>query len=53
MIYLIDNQLPPGLVRHLQSHGLQSSHVADLGLDEATDRAIWDYAAANDGANPE
>jgi hypothetical protein len=25
MNYLIDNQLPIGLVRHLQSHGLQAS----------------------------
>ena len=29
MNYLIDNQLPVGLVRHLQAHGLQASHVAD------------------------
>jgi predicted nuclease of predicted toxin-antitoxin system len=38
MNYLVDNQLPIGLVRHLQSHGLQASHVADCGLDQATDR---------------
>ena len=47
MNYLIDNQLPIGLVRHLQSHGLKASHVADCGLDRAADREIWDYAAAN------
>ena len=47
MNYLIDNQLPIGLVRHLQSHGLQASHVADCGLERATDREIWDYAATN------
>ena len=47
MTYLIDNQLPVGLVRHLRSHGLQASHVADCGLDRASDQEIWDYAAAN------
>ena len=47
MNYLIDNQLPIGLVRHLQSHGLLASHVADCGLERATDREIWDYASVN------
>lgn len=47
MIFLIDNQLPIGLSRHLQSHGLQSSHVADCGLERASDREIWDYAVGN------
>ncbi len=27
MIYLIDNQLPIGLVGHLQAHGLNVVHV--------------------------
>jgi predicted nuclease of predicted toxin-antitoxin system len=47
MNYLIDNQLPIGLVRHLQAHGLQASHIADCGLERATDWEIWDYTAAN------
>ncbi len=47
MNYLIDNQLPIGLVRHLQTHGLQAGHVADCGLDQATDQEIWDHARTN------
>ncbi len=47
MKYLIDNQLPPALVRHLEEHGLECHHVAEIGLDEASDRDIWRHAAAN------
>jgi len=46
MIYLIDNQLPVGLVGHLQAHGLESLHVCECGLDRASDQEIWDYAKA-------
>jgi predicted nuclease of predicted toxin-antitoxin system len=37
MIYLIDNQLPLKLVEHLQTHGLNATHVSHCGLDRATD----------------
>lgn len=47
MKYLIDNQLPPALAQHLRAQGLECVHVADLALDQATDREIWKYAAAN------
>ena len=47
MKYLIDNQLPPALVRHLRMHGLESSHVAELAMDQASDLAIWQFAANN------
>jgi predicted nuclease of predicted toxin-antitoxin system len=47
MKYLIDNQLPPALAGHLQTQGLVASHVADFGLEQATDREIWQYAGAN------
>ena len=47
MKYLIDNQLPPALARHLQTHGLEASHVAELGMDQATDRDLWQHAASN------
>lgn len=47
MIYLIDNQLPPGLVGHLQSQGLNAVHVSDCGLESCSDQDIWDYAKAN------
>lgn len=40
MNYLIDNQVPVAMVRHLRSHGLQAIHVADCGLNRASDREI-------------
>ena len=44
MKFLIDNQLPHGLVNYFQSHGIQSSHVIQHNLDEATDHEIWAFA---------
>lgn len=44
MIYLIDNQLPVGLVAHLKKLGLEARHVSECGLDQATDHRIWNYA---------
>jgi predicted nuclease of predicted toxin-antitoxin system len=48
MIYLIDNQLPVGLVEHLQRHGLKAVHVSDCELERASDQEIWNYARAHD-----
>jgi predicted nuclease of predicted toxin-antitoxin system len=42
--FLVDNQLPQALVRFLVSRGHKAEHVLDLGMDEANDQAIWDYA---------
>ena len=47
MKFLIDNQLPFGLVAHLQARGLDSVHVANCGLASSADQMIWDYAKAN------
>ena len=47
MSFLIDNQLPAALSRHLTQAGHNSVHVADAGLDSADDRTIRSYAAAN------
>ena len=47
MKYLIDNQLPPALAQHLRANGLESMHVADVALDQETDRQIWQFAAVN------
>lgn len=44
---LVDNQLPAALARFLDSNGIRSVHVLDIGLDEASDRDIWAYAKAN------
>ena len=50
MKYLIDNQLPPALARHLRSSGLECDHVVDHGLDGDDDRTIWQFAGGNDFA---
>ncbi len=44
MKFLIDAQLPPGLSRWLYEKGHSSQHVKDVGLADAEDSAIWDYA---------
>jgi predicted nuclease of predicted toxin-antitoxin system len=47
VIFPVDNQLPKALARFLTTHGPHASHVLDLGLDEADDRIIWEYAGKN------
>jgi len=44
MKFLIDNQLPVALSRFLQSKHIDSVHVVDINLDEASDKLIWQYA---------
>lgn len=44
MRFLVDAQLPPALARLLAAHGHQAEHVADLGLRDAEDSSIWNYA---------
>lgn len=44
MDFLIDAQLPPGLVRWLADRGHSAKHVFDLGLADAEDSAIWKHA---------
>jgi predicted nuclease of predicted toxin-antitoxin system len=42
--FLVDAQLPPALAVWLQEEGHEATHVRDVGLREADDAAIWDYA---------
>ena len=42
--YLVDNQLPVALARHLAMRGLEAVHVRDLGLGSAADIDIADHA---------
>ena len=42
--FLVDAQLPPALAKWLISQGHAASHVLDLGLERADDRAIWNRA---------
>ena len=48
MKLLFDQNLSPQLVRSLQDLFADSAHVFSLGLDTATDQAIWDYAKAQE-----
>jgi len=48
MKFIVDNQLPIALSRFLEGEGLQSCHVMDVQLDEASDRQIWQYAKTHD-----
>lgn len=45
MSFWIDAQLPPVLARYLaETYGVEAVAVRDLGLRDATDRAIFDAA---------
>jgi len=44
MRFLIDAQLPPALARWLGAQGLEAAHVGDLGMQAASDNAIWEHA---------
>ncbi len=44
MRFLVDAQLPPALARWPTAAGYQAEHVADLGVADARDLAIWDRA---------
>ena len=48
MNFLVDNQLPDALCRFLTTRGHRSEHVIGLGLDEAPDIEIWNYASRGD-----
>ena len=46
MRFLVDAQLPPTLARFLTDRGHLAEHVANVGLLDASDRAIWTRAAS-------
>ena len=48
MKLLFDQNLARVLVRRLTAEYPESAHIAELGLATATDRAIWEFARAND-----
>ena len=48
MRLLFDHNLSPGLVRRLIDLYPDSSHVFLVGLDRASDMAVWTYAQTND-----
>ena len=49
MKFIVDNQLPPALARLILTElGSEAIHVADVGLRDASDSQLWEYASAND-----
>jgi len=48
--FLVDAQLPPALARWLAANGHEARHVADLGMQAASDAAIWDHALSSKSA---
>jgi len=50
MRFLIDARLPPALARWLADKGHQAEHVVDLGMQAASDAAIWEHALREDAA---
>ncbi|MBR0700668.1 DUF5615 family PIN-like protein [Bradyrhizobium diazoefficiens] len=46
MPYLVDAQLPPALAEAMRRAGYDAAHVAEFGMANATDRAIWNEAVA-------
>jgi len=48
MKLLFDHNLSPRLVNLLADLYPNSQHVFMLGMDQADDQAIWDYATQND-----
>lgn len=48
MKLLYDQNLSRRLVQRLESEFPESRHVADVGLDTATDREVWEHAREHD-----
>ena len=48
MKFLVDNQLPLALARHLQTWGFDCHHVLEIGLSQASDSDICRHAAAQE-----
>lgn len=44
MKFIVDHQLPPDLARWLVGKGHEADHVFLLGLGDADDGRIWDFA---------
>jgi len=44
MKFIIDQQLPQALIDWLAAHGHDAQHVRLVGMRDADDRQIWNYA---------
>jgi hypothetical protein len=45
--FIVDAQLPPSLAAALRQAGYDAAAVREIGLREAKDAAIWNYALAS------
>ena len=50
MKLIVDAQLPPALAAALRETGQEATAVREIGLREAKDTAIWQYALQNNAA---
>ena len=50
MKFLVDAQLPPSLAAALRQAGCDAVAVREIGLREAKDAAVWQYALQNNTA---
>ena len=50
MKFIVDAQLPPALAKALRERGLDAVAVREIGLREADDLGIWNYAIENNAA---
>ncbi len=50
MKFIVDAQLPPSLAAALRRVGCDAVAVREIGLREANDTAIWQYAVQNGSA---
>ena len=47
MRFLLDAQLPPSLAIHFREQGLDAMALREVGLRDAADHEIWDWALAH------
>jgi predicted nuclease of predicted toxin-antitoxin system len=45
--FIVDAQMPPALAEWIRARGYEASALREIGLRDAPDNAIWDYACAN------
>jgi predicted nuclease of predicted toxin-antitoxin system len=48
MLFFCDVHIPPSLAAALRAWGFEAAHVLDLGLETASDQAIWSRAREED-----
>ena len=47
MKFFVDNQRPLQVARFLEAEGHHAVHAAEVGMDEAQDMDVWNWASQN------